>query len=97
MTAIVGNGSGTEGRPEYISALLFKLCRFSNLCPLSADRERVRLVLDLHDSFTEDSILLSPLDACVIVGSLQVLPIWERSVLILKGFLCGSCVSSVVF
>jgi hypothetical protein len=60
---------------------------------LAKDREKVRIILDLHDDFDENSILLSPLDASIILDALIFLPTWERTVFIVKAFLAGSCVS----
>jgi len=93
MSAIVGVGPWIDGRPENVASVLFRLAKFQNLVPRSRDRERLRMVLNLHDDFSADDILLSPIDAVMIHDSLQVLPTFERQLLIFRAFHGGTCVS----
>jgi len=95
MSALIGTGPWKNGRPENIANVLFSIAKFQNLVPRSREREKVRIVLDLHDNFTADDILLSPIDAVMIHDSLQVLPVFERELIIFRAFHGGACVSTL--
>jgi hypothetical protein len=93
FSAFVGLQRCHGGRPEPLASVLFDLARLRNLCPKHADRERIRTLFDLRDSFSSEDVLLSPIDAATLHEMIQRLPVFEREVVIFRAYSFGACVS----